>query len=190
MISQKEVLKIFKETGALLKGHFQLTSGGHTSQYLQCALVLQYPQYSFQLCSQIAERFKHAEIKVVIAPAIGGIVIAQEVARILGVRAIFSERERGKMTLRRGFKIEEKERVLVVEDVVTTGGSVKETMEVIEERKGQVVGVGFLVERSGGRIDFGVPQESLLILDLETYQPDRCPLCKRGISLKKLGSRK
>ena len=188
-MTPKKILEIFNKTGALLKGHFQLSSGLHSSHYLQCALVLQYPQYAGQLCAEIARRFKDEGIEVVIAPAVGGIIVAQEVARFLKARAIFTEREEGRMRLRRGFKIERKEKVLVVEDVLTTGGSLKETMEVVREKGGEVKGVGILIDRSGGRVELGVPQETLLVLDLENYKPGKCPLCDMQIPLEKPGSK-
>jgi orotate phosphoribosyltransferase len=188
-MTPEKILEIFNKTGALLKGHFQLTSGLHSSHYLQCALVLQYPQYAFRLGAEIARRFKDEEIEVVIAPAVGGIVVAQEVARLLKARAIFSEREGGGMRLRRGFKIKKGEKVLVVEDVLTTGGSLKETMEVAKENGGEIKGVGMLVDRSGGKVELGAPKEALLVLDLENYEPEKCPLCEQGIPLEKPGSK-
>ncbi len=189
-MSPKKILEIFNETGALLKGHFQLTSGLHSSHYLQCALVLQYPRYASRLCSEIARRFRDEGIETVIAPAVGGIVVAQEVARLLKVRAVFSEREEGEMRLRRGFKIKRKEKVLVVEDVLTTGGSLQETIELVKDSGGEIKGVGMLVDRSGGRVELGLPREALLVLDLENYEPGKCPLCEQGIPLEKPGSRK
>ncbi|MCD6170509.1 MAG: orotate phosphoribosyltransferase [Candidatus Latescibacteria bacterium] len=189
MLTQQEILEIFKGTGALLSGHFLLTSGLHSPTYFQCAKVLQYPKYAGQLCGQLAEGFRDREIDVVIAPAIGGIVVACEVGRRLDVRTIFAEREAGQMALRRGFMIHPGEKALVVEDVITTGGSVQEVIEVVEESRGVVVGVGCLVDRSGGKVRFSVPFASLLQMEVVTYRPEHCPLCAKGIELVKPGSR-
>lgn len=190
MLEQKEILEIFRETKVLREGHFRLTSGKHSKKYMQCAQVLQYPKFTERLCEDLARRFKGQELHVVVAPAIGGILIAYEVAKVLGIRALFTEREEGKMMLRRGFDIEEDENVLVVEDVITTGGSVFEVMETVRERGANVCGVGVLVDRSNGRVHFGVRKEALLSLEIETWDPDDCPLCKEGIPIMKPGSRK
>jgi len=189
-LKQEEILDIFTRTGALLEGHFLLTSGLHSPQYFQCALVLQYPQYGELLCRQIAGHFSNKAIDLVIAPAIGGILVSYEVGRFLNCRAIFAEREGEVMRLRRGFKINPGERVLVVEDVVTTGGSVKEVIELVRKAEAKVVGVGFIVDRSGGEVDFGVEKYSLLQLKVVTYKPEECPLCKEGLPVVKPGSRK
>ncbi len=188
-MTEKEVLKILKETGAFLEGHFLLSSGLHTGLYLQCAVSLQYPRHAERLAGALAERFSEDAPEVVIGPALGGVVLAQEVGRALGVRAIFSEREGGLMRLRRGFKIKKGERVLVVEDVVTTGGSVKEVIGLVGEDGGVLVGVGSLVDRSGGRIDFGVKSESLLVVSFDTYDAGSCPYCASKQALTKPGSR-
>ncbi len=189
MLTQEEILEIFKETGALLSGHFLLTSGLHSPTYFQCAKVLQYPKYAQQLCGQLTERFRGRKIDLVIAPAIGGIVVACEVGRVLGVRTIFAEREAGRMTLRRGFEIYPGEKVIVVEDVVTTGGSVGEVIEAVEANRAEVVGVGCLVDRSGGKARFSVPLVSLVQMEVVTYRPEHCPLCVEGMKLVKPGSR-
>jgi orotate phosphoribosyltransferase len=190
MLTQGEILEIFKKTGALLSGHFLLTSGLHSPAYFQCAKVLQYPKYAQQLCGQLAEGFGDRKIELVIAPAIGGIVVACEVGRALDVRTIFAEREAGRMTLRRGFEIFPGEKALVVEDVITTGGSVQEVIEAVEANGGEIVGVGCLVDRSGGKARFSVPLDSLAQMEVVTYQPQQCPLCAKGIELAKPGSRK
>ena len=187
--SPDQVLQLLRATGALLEGHFILTSGLHSGGYVQCAKVLQYPQHAETLGRWIAESFHGMAVEVVISPAIGGIVIGQEVARALGVRAIFGERESGVMTLRRGFEVAPGERVLVVEDVTTTGGSVREVMQVAQERQGQVVGVGAILNRSPGQIDLGVPLHTLALLQLQNYQPEVCPLCQQGSQAVKPGSR-
>ncbi|NLY43041.1 MAG: orotate phosphoribosyltransferase [Clostridiaceae bacterium] len=189
MITQERALEILKEAGVLLEGHFLLTSGRHSGKYLQCAKIFQYTRYSEELCKALAEKFKEAQVDVVIGPAIGAIQMAYEVSRWLGVKNIFAERENGKMTLRRGFTVERGQRVLVVEDVVTTGGSVKEVIDIVKESGGEVVGVGAIVDRSGGSIDFGTPFESVISMKVESYEAEECPLCKEGIPIVKPGSR-
>ncbi len=182
-------LGIFQQTGALLEGHFQLTSGLHSQYYLQCALVLQHPNYAEQVGKAIASRFANESINVVVAPAIGGIIVAHEAARALGVTAMFTEREAGVMTLRRGFHLEPQSRVLVVEDVVTTGGSTRETIAAVERAGGICVGAGSVVDRSGGAADIGVPRVALLTLSVPAYDPAHCPMCKQGTTAIKPGSR-
>lgn len=189
MTVAEQVIDLMRATGALLEGHFLLTSGLHSRGYVQCARVLQYPQHAEALGRWIADGFRDAALDVVISPAIGGIVIGQEVARALGVRALFAEREQGVMTLRRGLELSPAERVLVVEDVTTTGGSVREVMHLVEERQAIPVGVGTVLDRSGGSIDFAVPHHALAALSIETYAPDACPLCKAGGQPVKPGSR-
>ncbi len=189
MYTQEQVLEIFARTGVLLEGHFRLTSGLHAAKYLQCAQLLQYPHEAGPLCEQLASYFKDAGATVVAGPATGGIILAYEVAKALGVKNIFGERENGVMTFRRGFKLEPTDKVLVLEDVVTTGGSVKELIACVKEAGAEVVGVASLVNRSGGRVDFGVPFKSLVNLDITTYQPDECPMCKEGSVAYKPGSR-
>lgn len=189
-MADNNILEIFKKTDALLNGHFLLTSGRHSSQYFQCAKVLQYPEYNEILSSIIAEKFKNDEIDTVISPAIGGICVGQEVARQLNKKFIFAEREDSKLTLRRGFSISEGEKCLVCEDVVTTGGSVFEVMNIVKENMGSIVGVGMIVDRSNGKVDFGVKQVSTLKLEVVSFLPDECPLCKEGIPPVKPGSRK
>ena len=190
MLSNEQVLDIFKKSGALLEGHFKLTSGLHSGQYLEKFQVLQWPKYTEILCREIAERFKNDNISVVVGPVTGGVILSYEVAKCLGVRGIFTEREEGKMTLRRGFKINPGEKVLIVEDIITTGGSVMEVIEALKPFGGEIIGVGLLADRSGGKIDFGVRKEALLTLKVENYQQEKCPLCQRGIPLTKRGSKK
>ncbi len=186
----EKILELFEETNALLNGHFLLTSGRHSNQYFQCALVLQYPEYNTLICSMIAEHFKTTEIDAVIAPAIGGIVVGQEVARQLGKKFIFAEREDKTLTLRRGFQVEERKKYLVCEDVVTTGGSVFEVIDIVKNGGGIVAGVGYIVDRSNNKVNFGVPQFSTLQLEVISYLPEECPLCKQNIPAIKPGSRK
>ena len=183
------LLSIFQQTGALLEGHFQLTSGLHSPRYLQCALVLQYPQHAEWTGRALASHFADERISAVVAPAIGGIVVAHETARALGVRALFTEREMGAMSLRRGFSLSEGERVLVVEDVVTTGGSTRETIDAVTRSGGAVVGAGSLVDRSGGAVDVGSRRVALMTLDVPAYDPADCPLCRQGTPTVKPGSR-
>jgi orotate phosphoribosyltransferase len=186
-------LSIFRETGALLEGHFQLTSGLHSPQYFQCARVLQHPRHCTLLCGELAARFAPGNIDAVVAPALGGIVVAQEVGRQLGRRTMFTERKDGLMQLRRGFEILRGERVLVCEDVVTTGGSVGEVIAIVERMGGILAGVACIVDRSGGRarfpVDGGDSPQAILRMDVVTYHPGSCPLCARGSSPVKPGSR-
>lgn len=185
-----EVVERFRQTGALLEGHFVLTSGLHSTSYLQCALVLQHPAEAEVFGRALAERFAGAGVETVAAPAIGGIIIGWEVARALGARSIWTEREGGRMTLRRGFSVRPGERVLVVEDVVTTGGSTRETIEALAEAGAQVVGAASIIDRSGGRAEVGVPRLALATLDVTAHPPDACPLCAEGVPAVKPGSRK
>ncbi len=187
---EQKILDIFIKTGALLKGHFLLTSGRHSNIYFQCAKVLQYPEYCEMICKNIAAHYKSYGIDTVISPAIGGIIVGQEVARQLNKRSIFAEREDIALTLRRGFSLEKGERVLVCEDVVTTGGSVFEVIEIVKGCGAVVEGVGFIVDRSNGKVNFGFPQFSTVKLDAVSFSPEECPLCKQGIELVKPGSRK
>ena len=189
-LTEEELLNIFKKTEALLSGHFLLTSGRHSNVYFQCAKVLQFPEYNRNICSVIAEYFKDYEIDTIIAPAIGGIVVGQEVARQLNKRFIFAEREDKKLNLRRGFSIKKGERILVCEDVVTTGGSVFEVIDIVKQSEAVPVGVGFIVDRSKGIVQFGVPQKSVVSLDAISYEPENCDLCKENIPFIKPGSRK
>lgn len=182
------IISLLLKTGGLLRGHFLLSSGLHSPQYLQCALVLQHPKRAFHLAQELVKKFNKQDIDVVIGPALGGIIIAYEVARVLETRALFTERVEGKMQIRRGFKINKGEKVLVVEDVITTGGSVKEVIELVKENGGIVVGVGALIDRSQKKIDLGVPIKALANLNIETYPKEACPLCRQGIPLVKPGS--
>jgi orotate phosphoribosyltransferase len=219
MIPEAEVLKTFQKVTALQTGHFALSSGNHSDTYLQCALVTQYPEAAALLAAALAEHFLAKDITVVLGPAIGGIVIAQEVARALflkdakperysnvdvfdrpqrefhqkdlahTIRAVFCERVDGKMALRRGFTLSAQDKVLAVEDVITTGGSVKEAVELARSSGAQVVGVGSFIDRSTGPLDLGAPLSSLLKIKAAIYPPDACPLCKQGLPVNKPGSR-
>jgi orotate phosphoribosyltransferase len=183
------VLDQFRRVGALLEGHFRLTSGLHSPGYLQCALVLQHPAEAERLGELIADRVRALGAQVVLSPALGGIVIAQEVARALGVRAIFAERQEGSLTLRRGFTLARGEKVLVVEDVVTTGGSTRETIDVARAAGAMVVAAAAIIDRSGGNQRLDVPFHALATVALPTYQPESCPLCAAGSPVVKPGSR-
>jgi len=182
-------LDIFKQAGALLKGHFKLTSGLHSDTYMEKCMVLQYPDLTDKLCAMLAARFAADNVQVVIGPAVGAIIIAHDVARHLGARSIFCERENGRMVLRRGFTIAPGERVLAVEDVVTTGGSVQEVIDLVNEGPGQLVGMGYFVDRSGGKASFATRTEYLIKQDVPTWQPEACPLCQAGIPMTSRGSR-
>lgn len=188
-MKSEDVLDIYKKTGALLTGHFLLSSGLHSKQYLQSALVLQHPDIATRLCAALAEHFKNSRVGVVIAPALGGVFVSHETARALGVRALFAERVNGELTLRRGFTIKPGERVLVVEDVITTGKSTKETIEVVKKAGGTVIAAASLIDRSGGAADLGVPYKSLVTLTVPAYTAENCPLCKAGSMPIKPGSR-
>jgi orotate phosphoribosyltransferase len=188
-MTRDQLLDLFRRSGALLDGHFRLSSGLHSTGYLQCALVLARPPDAEALGRAIADRVRGLGATVVLSPALGGIVIGHEVGRALGVRAIFAERQDGILMLRRGFSLAENDRALVVEDVLTTGGSTRETMQVAHASGAHVVGVASIVDRSSGSAAFDVPFASLLSVDLPTYQPDACPLCAKGVPVVKPGSR-
>jgi len=188
-VTADDILDRFRRVGAFLEGHFRLTSGLHSPGYLQSALVLQHPVEAEACGRAIADRVRGLDVQAVLSPALGGIVIGQEVGRALGVRAIFAERQDGKLTLRRGFTLIAGERVLVVEDVVTTGGSTRETIEVARAAGARVVGAASLIDRSGGNQGLDVPYEALVPISLPTYQPDACPLCAQGLAIVKPGSR-
>jgi orotate phosphoribosyltransferase len=187
---EDEVLDRFRRTRALLEGHFVLTSGLHSTNYLQCALVLQHPSEAEAFGRAIAERLAGQQVETVAAPAIGGIIIGWEVARALGVRSVWTEREDGRMTLRRGFTVRDGERVVVVEDVITTGGSTRETIEALRRLGANVVGAASIIDRSGGRADVGAPRHALATLDVPAHAPEACPQCAQGIPAIKPGSRK
>ena len=185
----EKVLSLFSEREALLEGHFILSSGLHSPMYLQCALALQYPGDAARFGRAIAEHFADTPIETVASPAIGGLVIGYATASALNVRFIWTERENGVMTLRRGFNVREGERILVVEDVITTGGSTRECIEALEKTGAHVIVAASIIDRSNGEADVGVPRIFLAGLDVPTYQPDNCPLCERGDLAVKPGRR-
>jgi|SRR5690242_7814352 len=199
MLPNQELLKLFESVGAIRHGHFELSSGLHSATYVQCALVLQYPRYAERLGQALAALFSDALIEAVVSPALGGVIIGQEVAKALpepkggpggGVPALFAERDAsGTMCLRRGFSLKPDQHVLVVEDVWTTGGSTQETIQVVEEAGGRVVGAGALIDRSGGKIEFEVESQALIDLPIASYEPEDCPLCREGSAALKPGSR-
>jgi orotate phosphoribosyltransferase len=188
-VTPAEVLDLFRRSSALLEGHFRLSSGLHSGAYLQCALVLQHPSRAEALGRALGEKLTGLGATVVLSPAIGGLVIGHEVGRALGVRAIFAERQDGQMTLRRGFTLAPTDRVVVIEDVITTGLSTRETIAAAVASGATVVGAGSIVDRSGGAATVGVPAHSLVTLTVETYQPEACPMCKAGTALQRPGSR-
>ncbi len=189
-ITKEEILEIFQKTGGVLKGHFQLTSGRHADTYMQCAKLFVSPKDSERLCSELAVDLKDYNADIVVSPAVGGIIMGYEVARQLDLPNFFAERVDGAMTLRRGFSLKEGSRVIVVEDVVTTGGSVKEVIKLVQSLGSEVVAVGSIVDRSNGKTTFGVDYKALLSIDVASYEPDECPICKEGkVELYKPGSR-
>ena len=188
-MTESEMLQVFRDTGALLEGHFILRSGLHSRQYFQCALALQHMPTVEKLGDHLASKVRSLNAVTVISPAMGGLVLGQEVARQLGLRFIFAEKEDGKLALRRGFKIGKGEKLLIVEDVVTKGGRVQETIDIVRAHKGEVVGVGMAVDRSGGQVSFGVPTFSLLSLNVEAFAPDKLPPDLAAIPAVKPGSK-
>jgi orotate phosphoribosyltransferase len=189
-LEAEKVIEKFKTTGAMLEGHFILSSGLHSNAYVQCALVLQFPDQAEQLGRAIAERFQAKGIQLVASPAIGGIVIGHEVARALGARFVWTERESGKMILRRGFTVSPNEKTLVVEDVITTGGSTRETVAALQLAGANVVAAASIIDRSSGEADVGVPRHALATLFVTSVDPSVCEACKRGETAIKPGSRK
>ena len=187
--TDEEVLQVFRDCGGLLEGHFLLTSGRHSDRYMQCAKLFIEPEKAESLCAALALKLKDLKIDVVAAPAIGGIIIGYIMAKHLGAKNVFAEREDGKMAFRRGFEISPKDKVLVVEDVVTTGGSVAEVVELVKKCGAEVVAVASIVDRSNGAVKFGVPYKALLSMEVVSYEAKDCPLCKKGLPFVKPGSR-
>ena len=189
-MTNEDILEIFQKTGGILKGHFQLTSGRHADTYMQCAKLFTDAACSDKLCAELSKKLKNYNANIVVSPAVGGIIMGYEVSRQLKLLNIFAERENGKFTLRRGFVLPENCSAIVVEDVVTTGGSVKEVIELITGLGGQVAAVASIVDRSGGKVDFGVPYEALLSVEIASYDSQDCQICREGkIPLYKPGSR-
>ena len=189
-MDKTEIIEIFKETEALLEGHFILTSGKHSPSYFQCAKLLQHPGYLSKFANLIAQNFRDTDIDAVISPAIGGIVLGTEVGRILDVKTIFAERKNGEMCIRRGFEVHEGQNILVIEDVITTGGSVQEVMNEVKKMGGVISGVGVLVDRSNGSVKLHQNQFSIIELQAVSYHPDNVPDSLKKIPVQKPGSRK
>jgi orotate phosphoribosyltransferase len=190
VMNQEQILEHFRDSGALLEGHFILSSGLHSPKYLQCALALAFPADAGRFGRAIAEHFTDARIETVASPAIGGLVIGYAVAQALNVRFIWTERQNGEMTVRRGFSLKEGERILVVEDVITTGGSTRECITALEMHGARVTSAASIIDRSGGAADVGVPRIALVSMEVPSYKPEECPLCKEGTEAVKPGSRK
>lgn len=188
-MTKDEVVKIFQDAGALLEGHFLLRSGLHSSRFFQAALILQYPDIAEKLCAELASHFKGSGVQTVISPAVGGLIVGQEVARALGVKAIFADKENDQLVLKRGFTIAKGEKVLVAEDVITRGGRIQQTIDLARSFGAEVVGVVVIADRSAGNAPLDVPLKSMIELELPTYQPDNCPFCKQGIPVVKPGSK-
>ncbi len=188
-MKKARVIEIFKETGVLQEGHFKLSSGLHSDQYLQCAQVLQYPVKAQELAAALAKKFADVEIDVVVGPAMGGVTLSYAVGLALEKKTIFTERVDGLMTLRRGFRLKQGAKVLVIDDVLTTGKSVNEVIEVLDKAGAELVAVGTLVDRRSKEINFGVPTESMLAVDVKAYEPELCPMCAEGLEVTKPGSR-
>ena len=188
-MNKNDILKCFTDSGALLEGHFKLRSGLHSNRFFQAALLLQYPDVAERLCSELASKFKGKGITAVISPAVGGLIVGHELAKALGVRAIFADKENDQLILKRGFSIGKDEKILVGEDVITRGGRVQQTVDLVKELGGQVAGIAVIVDRSMGNASFDIKHESLLKLELETYEPEDCPLCADNIDLERPGSK-
>ena len=188
MLTEREIEDLFVESGALKEGHFKLTSGLHSSRYVDKFKILSKPRLASPLMTEMAERWKSNNIELVVGPAVGGIILSYEIARQLGCDGIFLERKNGKMALSRGFSIEKSQRILLVEDVVTTGGSVNEVCEVLKQLGGEIAGISLMVDRSGGKVDFGIKTDSLIQLGLELFKPESCPMCSDEIELETPGS--
>lgn len=189
-MKREQIIRMLEDVGAMRTGHFELSSGRHSANYIQCALVLQYPKHAETLGRALADLFKDINVTAVVAPAMGGIIIGQEVARALNARSLFVERDAsGHMALRRGFELKPGEHVLVIEDVWTTGGSTRETIGVVEEEGGLAVAAGALIDRTSGKIDWNLPARALLELEVPSYEADDCPLCRAGGAPSRPGSR-
>ena len=189
-MTPEQVVRVLEEVGAIRKGHFELSSGRHSDTYVQCALVLQHPKYATQLGAALAEKFHDMKPQAVVSPAIGGLIIGQEVGKALDVRAFFVERDKsGQMALRRGFEVKRGEQILVVEDVWTTGGSTRETIGVLEEFGGVVIAAGAIIDRSAGRAEWNIPARALVEMTAESFEAVDCPQCRRGGAAVKPGSR-
>ncbi|MFW5972178.1 MAG: orotate phosphoribosyltransferase [Bacillota bacterium] len=189
MLSREDIIKDLKESEALLEGHFSLSSGLHSEAYIQCALLLRYPDKAEKFCKELAKKVENYNPDIVVGPALGGVIVAYEMARALDLPGVFTERKEGMMELRRGFEIKEGQKVLIVEDVVTTGGSVKEVIDIVRKKGGELVAVASLIDRSADEVDFGVPFENLISFNFEVYKAEKCPLCESKKEAVQPGSR-
>jgi len=187
-MTEQEILQIFKDSGALLDGHFVLTSGNHSPHYIEKFRVLERPRYTEMLCKELAQKFEKDNVTLVVGPMTGGILLAYEVGKNLDTKAIFTERVEGKMKFRRGFEVKPDDRVLIVEDIISTGGSVQEVIDEVRRFKAEIVGVGCLVDRSGGKVDFGIPLKPLVKMDVVAFKPDEVPDWLNKIPVTKPGS--
>ncbi|HJY63540.1 MAG TPA: orotate phosphoribosyltransferase [Ignavibacteria bacterium] len=187
-MTKQQILQIFKDSSALLEGHFVLTSGLHSQHYVEKFRVLEQPRYTEMLCKELAGKFVNDKISVVVGPMTGGIILAYEVGKQLGTKSIFTERVEGKMKFRRGFSLSPADRVLIVEDIITTGGSIFEVMEEVKKFNCTIVGIGALVDRSNGKAQFSYTFKPLITMDVVAYKPEECPLCKSGVPVTKPGS--
>ena len=188
-MKQSAIVKLFEEANVIQTGHFELSSGQHTNTYLQCAQILQYPEYTYKLACEIANLWKNEDVDLIVGPAIGGIIISYAVAAEMEVRNIFSERKNGMMKFRRNLQAKEDERVLIIEDVVTTGGSIREVIDLLEDNNANIVGISSIVDRSNGMVEFGYTFKPLIQLKVDSYQKDECKLCQKGIPINKPGSK-
>ncbi len=184
-MNRSKISDLLKKTGVIMEGHFLLTSGRHSDLFLQCSQLLQYPELTAKVCRMMAEPFKNEKIETVIGPAMGGVILSYEVARSLGARALFAEPSGGEMILRRGFRVDAGEKVLVVEDAVTTGGSVQKVLDLLDNLGVELAGVSVMIDRTAGKLNFGVTTRALLTMDVFSYSPENCPLCRKGIPLQK-----
>ncbi|MDD5728504.1 MAG: orotate phosphoribosyltransferase [Victivallales bacterium] len=188
-MTQQEIIAACKQAGALLEGHFKLRSGLHSNRFFQAALLLQYPDIAEKICAELAAKFRNRGIQCVISPAVGGLIVGQEIARALGVRAIFADKVNDELALKRGFTIAPGEKILVAEDVITRGGRIQQTIDLVRKHGGEVAGIAVIVDRSGGNAELDVEYKSLLKLELETYEPEKCPLCAQGLECEQPGSK-
>lgn len=182
-MNERYFYELLEKTGVILEGHFLLTSGRHSGRFLQCSQVMQYPEHLSKICQHMAEPFFNRDIEVVIGPAMGGVILAYEMARLLGARAIYAEHAADAMVLKRGFRVGKGEKALVVEDTVTTGGSVKKVIDLLEAARAEIIGISAIIDRTAGKVDFGLPFQSLLGIAVKSYLPEECPLCRSGIAL-------
>jgi len=184
-MKKAKIIEMLKNTGVIMEGHYLLTSGRHSAKFLQCSQLLQHPEHAEKVCRAMAEPYIDREVDTVIGPAMGGVILSYETARFIGARAIFTEPSEGKMVLRRGFRIKQGEKMLVVEDAVSTGGSVRKVIDIIKAHDAETVGIAIMIDRTAGKIDLGVPVTALLTMEIESYPAKDCPLCHEGIPLQK-----